>query len=51
MPPAGTGLWRSPLLFVVRDLLLPVLWLASWVGNEFVWRGNPMRVASPGSPA
>ena len=43
--------WRSPLLFVVRDLMLPVLWLASWVGNEFVWRGNSMRVANPSSPA
>ena len=43
--------WRSPLLFLMRDLLLPVLWLASWIGNKFVWRGNSMRVANPSSPA
>jgi ceramide glucosyltransferase len=43
--------WRSPMLFIIRDLVLPVLWLASWVGNEFVWRGNQMRVANSGSPA
>jgi ceramide glucosyltransferase len=34
---------RSPLAFVVRDALLPLLWIGGWVGRGFVWRGNQMR--------
>ncbi len=30
----------------MRDLALPVLWIAAWFGNGFVWRGNAMSVAS-----
>jgi ceramide glucosyltransferase len=41
--------WRSPFLWLLRDLLLPVLWSASWLGNEFVWRGNLMRVVNGSS--
>jgi ceramide glucosyltransferase len=43
--------WRSVPLCVLRDLLLPVLWLAAWIGNEFEWRGNAMRVAQRSSIA
>ena len=25
------------------DLLLPLLWVGALLGNDFVWRGNPMR--------
>jgi len=35
---------RSPLVWMLRDLLLPVLWLEGWLGSTFVWRGNHMRV-------
>lgn len=35
----------SPLSWVARDLLLPVLWLEGWSGDTFVWRGNDMSVA------
>ena len=42
----GAG-WRlSPRMvvaLVVRDLLLPMLWVAAWVGDDFVWRGTGMR--------
>ena len=31
--------------WLVRDLLIPVLWAASWVGNNFTWRGTPMSVS------
>jgi hypothetical protein len=34
---------RSPLAWMPRDLLLPVLWTGGWVGRDFVWRGNQMR--------
>jgi ceramide glucosyltransferase len=43
--------WRSPLVWVARDALLPILWLASWLGNGFVWRGTPMRVVNRSSAA
>ena len=33
---------RIALLFLVRDLVLPILWIAGWTGNTFVWRGNAM---------
>jgi ceramide glucosyltransferase len=41
--------WRSPFLWFLRDLLLPILWSASWLGNDFVWRGHPMRVLNRSS--
>jgi len=43
--------WRSPFAWLVRDALLPVLWCMSWLGNGFVWRDNPMRIADRGSAA
>ena len=33
---------RIALLLLVRDLSLPILWVAGWTGNTFVWRGNAM---------
>jgi ceramide glucosyltransferase len=38
----------SPLSWVLRDALLPVLWLEGWAGDTFVWRGNDMTVAKDG---
>jgi len=43
--------YRSPLVWILRDLLLPALWLISWMSNDFVWRGTPMHVADRGSSA
>ena len=43
--------WASPAAWLLRDLLIPVLWLTSWLGNDFVWRDTPMRVADRGSAA
>ncbi len=37
--------WQSPFAWLLRDILLPVLWVEGWVGNTFVWRGNDMSVA------
>jgi hypothetical protein len=31
---------------LVRDLLLPVLWIAAWLGNDYVWRGNRVTALS-----
>jgi ceramide glucosyltransferase len=43
--------WRSPLSLIIRDLLLPALWITSWRDDEFVWRGNKMRLVGHGLPA
>jgi len=41
----------SPLAFVLRDLMLPAVWLSGWRA-AFVWRGNAMRAElSPFSSA
>jgi ceramide glucosyltransferase len=34
---------RSPLAWMLRDLLLPLLWIRGWLGKDFVWRGKEMR--------
>jgi len=36
---------RSPLMSILRDLLLPVLWFEGWRGRSFQWRGNAMEAA------
>ena len=33
-----------PLYGLIRDLMLPALFVAALRGNDFVWRGNPMQV-------
>ena len=49
---AGWHLSRvSPLAWLVRDLVLPVVWLKGWIGDGFTWRGNDMTVAEPSVPA
>jgi ceramide glucosyltransferase len=35
---------------LLRDLLIPPLWIAAWTGNSFTWRGNAMRIGR-GDPA
>src|SRR5262249_54003158 len=36
--------WRSPPFWMLRDLMIPAIWAQGWLGNEFVWRGNRMRM-------
>lgn len=31
---------RSIFALLLRDLLLPVLWIAAWLGADYIWRGN-----------
>ena len=37
--------WRMPLAMLIRDLLLPVMWVDAWVNNEVVWRGSTVSEA------
>lgn len=39
--------WRSPLAAIVRDLLIPCLWVQAWLSNSFSWRGNEIRADQP----
>lgn len=32
--------WISPLAWITRDLLIPIIWFFAWAGNNFTWRGN-----------
>jgi ceramide glucosyltransferase len=32
--------WRAPVLLLLRDLLLPGLWLQAWVGHTINWQGK-----------
>ena len=41
--------WRSPLAWLARDLMLPVLWCAALTGSRFEWRGSPMRASATAS--
>jgi ceramide glucosyltransferase len=43
---AGWQLSRwSIAIWLLRDALLPALWVCAWAGDEFEWRGNAMSVA------
>jgi ceramide glucosyltransferase len=33
----------SPLAWVLRDVLLPLLWMQAWVRDSFSWRGSQVR--------
>jgi ceramide glucosyltransferase len=37
---------RSPLFWIARDLLLPVLWARAWTVGGYEWRGNAVDVQS-----
>jgi hypothetical protein len=45
---AGVAGWPisplSPFFGLLRDLLLPVLFVSAFYGDDFVWRGNEMQV-------
>lgn len=40
----------SPFAWAARDLLLPILWMHSWLGNGFTWRGNEMQLTASSDP-
>jgi ceramide glucosyltransferase len=40
---------RLCLAMMVRDILMPAIWLRSWVGGSFEWRGNTMTIGTDSS--
>jgi ceramide glucosyltransferase len=43
--------WRLPFLFVLRDLMLPAIYVDAWLLDDFVWRGNAMSVREEERPS
>lgn len=43
-----SGRW-APLAWLVRDLSIPVLWVAAWLGSGYAWRGQALS-AKPTGP-
>ena len=37
--------WRMPLAILIRDLLLPVMWIDAWINDEVKWRGSTVNDA------
>lgn len=37
--------WRMPAALVLRDVFVPIVWIAGMFGSRFEWRGNAMTVA------
>jgi ceramide glucosyltransferase len=38
--------WRSPLLWLLRELALPAVWLQAWFGSNLSWRGSDVSLGS-----
>jgi ceramide glucosyltransferase len=37
--------WRMPAALLIRDLMLPPLWVAAWLSDEVKWRGSTVSEA------
>jgi ceramide glucosyltransferase len=37
--------WLSPLAWILRDALLPFVWVHAWLSDGYAWRGNEIRTA------
>ncbi|MCR8547837.1 ceramide glucosyltransferase [Salipiger sp. P9] len=42
---------RDAAAMLMRDVLLPALWVATWTGRGFTWRGTEMAPAESAGPA
>ncbi|KQP62612.1 ceramide glucosyltransferase [Methylobacterium sp. Leaf111] len=40
---------RLLLAFLIRDALVPALWVSAWLRGAIVWRGNPMDIRTKAS--
>jgi ceramide glucosyltransferase len=39
--------WYAPLFWIMRDLLLPIIWVGGRVIGDYEWRGRAIDVRSP----
>lgn len=42
--PFGRGLFRNTFLLPLRDLIAPVVWMASYMGSRIHWRGDVFKL-------
>jgi ceramide glucosyltransferase len=40
----------SPFAWVLRDALLPLVWMHAWLSEGYAWRGNEISTAQPSAP-
>jgi ceramide glucosyltransferase len=43
--------WRSPLAWLVRDALIPLIWVRAYTAGGYEWRGNRISIAGAGTAA
>jgi len=43
--------WRSPLAWLLRDALIPLIWVRAFTAGGYEWRGNRISIAGPGTAA
>lgn len=43
--------WRSPLAWLVRDALIPLIWVRAYTAGGYEWRGNRISIAGAGNAA
>lgn len=43
--------WQSPIAWLLRDALLPAVWVHAWLGDGYAWRGNEISTAASGARA
>jgi len=41
--------WRAPIAWLLRDLLIPIIWLRAWTVNAYQWGGHEIAWRSGGS--
>ncbi len=41
--------WRTPAALIVRDLLIPVVWIKGCVAGSYEWQGNRVVVGRSGA--
>ncbi|HEU0060898.1 MAG TPA: glycosyltransferase [Hyphomicrobiaceae bacterium] len=43
--------WRSPFAWLLRDALIPLIWLRAFTAGGYEWRGNRVSIAGAGTAA
>jgi ceramide glucosyltransferase len=41
--------WRSPFAWLVRDALIPLIWVRAYTAGGYEWRGNRISIAGAGA--
>ncbi len=42
--------WQTPIALMVRDILMPAIWIGAFTGSSFTWKGNAVRMADRRMP-